>query len=232
MLMEVSAKLKQIKQQINAACQKVNRQPDDIKIIAVTKYVSVARASEAIEAGIQDLGENRDEGLLEKWGVLGDKPIWHFIGTLQTRKVKNVIDKVEYFHSLDRLSLAQEINKRANKKIKCLVQVNVSNEESKHGLRPEEVLDFIKTLEIMENITIAGLMTMAPLTNDEEFLRGCFRKLRALQEKVQAEGLDFAPCTELSMGMSNDFVIAIEEGATMVRIGTALVGEDNEEEFL
>lgn len=225
--MKVAAKLEQIRQQINAACQKVNRSPDEVTLIAVTKYVSIARASEALEAGIMNLGENRDEGLLEKWEVLGDKPTWHFIGTLQTRKVKNVIDKVEYIHSLDRLSLAKEINNRTSKKVKCLVQVNVSNEESKHGLHPEEVLDFIKQLESFENISIEGLMTMAPLTNDEKLLHSCFQKLRELQGQVQAARLDFAPCTELSMGMSNDFTIAIEEGSTMIRIGTALVGEDN-----
>ncbi|MGG3466591.1 YggS family pyridoxal phosphate-dependent enzyme [Neobacillus pocheonensis] len=224
--MKVESKLEQVKQQIIEACLKVNRDPEEIKLIAVTKYVSTERAKEAIDAGINNLGENRDEGLLAKWEVLRDKPSWHFIGTLQTRKVKNIIDKVEYIHSLDRLSLVEEINKRAGRKIKCLVQVNVSQEESKHGLSPEEAISFIKSLRPYENISIEGLMTMAPLTDDEKVLRECFRKLRELRTQVQADHLDFAPCTELSMGMSNDFQIAIEEGATMVRIGTALVGED------
>src|SRR4029079_17496872 len=106
---------------------------------AVTKYVSTERALEALDAGVIHLGENRDDGLLEKWEVIKDKPVWHFIGTLQTRKVKNIIGIVDYIHSLDRLSLAQEINKRANKQIKCFIQVNVSGEESKQGLHPEEV---------------------------------------------------------------------------------------------
>jgi pyridoxal phosphate enzyme (YggS family) len=225
-LKKVAEKLERIKQQIHKACLNVNRNPEDVRLIAVTKYVSTERAQEAVNAGIHDLGENRDEELLKKWEVLQDKPVWHFIGTLQSRKVKNIIDKVEYIHSLDRLSLAKEINKRANRKIKCLVQVNVSGEESKHGISPEEVSGFIDSLSSFQNISVAGLMTMAPLTNDELLLRSCFRKLRELRDQIQAKNLAFAPCTELSMGMSNDFTLAIEEGATMVRIGTALVGED------
>jgi PLP dependent protein len=228
--MKVAENLIHIKQQISDACQRVNRAPDEVKLIAVTKYVSIERAKEALEAGIINLGENRDEGLLKKWEVLGDKPTWHFIGTLQTRKVKNIIDKVEYIHSLDRISLAEEINKRAVKKMKCLVQVNVSQEESKHGLPPEDVVDFIKDLRAYENISIEGLMTMAPLTDDEEQLRTCFRKLKELRDQIKDCNFDYAPCTELSMGMSNDFEIAIEEGATMIRIGTALVGVSGEEE--
>ncbi|WHY02304.1 YggS family pyridoxal phosphate-dependent enzyme [Neobacillus sp. DY30] len=228
--MKVADNLIHISQQISNACHKVNRTPDEVKLIAVTKYVSINRASEALEAGIINLGENRDDGLLKKWEVLGDKPKWHFIGTLQTRKVKNIIDKVEYIHSLDRISLAEEINKRAVKKMKCLVQVNVSQEESKHGLDPVAVLDFIKDLKGYENLSIEGLMTMAPLTDDEEQLRNCFRKLRELRDQIKNCNLKYAPCNELSMGMSNDFEIAIEEGATMIRIGTALVGAAGEEE--
>lgn len=224
--MSVAAKYEQIKYQINETCFKVERNPEEVKVIAVTKYVSTERALEALQAGIINLGENRDDGLLKKWEVLQDKPAWHYIGSLQTRKVKNIINIVEYIHSLDRISLAEEINKRAGHKIKCLVQVNVSGEESKHGLSPEEALVFIESLSKFENISVEGLMTMAPFTNDEHQIRGCFRKLRDLRDQVQALNLNYAPCTELSMGMSNDYVIAIEEGATMVRIGTALVGED------
>ncbi|XJZ28422.1 YggS family pyridoxal phosphate-dependent enzyme [Bacillota bacterium Lsc_1132] len=227
--MKVAVKLEAIKQQIADACYKGNRSPEDVRLIAVTKYVSTSRAQEALEAGVCDLGENRDEGLLEKWEVLKDKPVWHFIGSLQTRKVKNIIDKVDYIHSLDRLSLAEEIQKRASQKVNCLVQVNVSGEESKHGLHPDEVIPFIEQLHSLDKIVIAGLMTMAPLTNDEEVLHNCFRELRELREQVKARQFAFAPCNHLSMGMSNDFQIAVEEGATMVRIGTALVGEDEEE---
>jgi len=224
--MRVAEKYEIIKQQINEACLRVKRNPEEIRVIAVTKYVSTERANEALQAGIINLGENRDEGLLRKWEELKDKPVWHYIGSLQTRKVKNIVNIVGYIHSLDRISLAEEINKRAEHKVKCLVQVNVSGEESKHGLRAEEVLTFIESLRNFEHISVEGLMTMAPLTDNESQIRECFHKLRELRKQVQALNLDYAPCTELSMGMSNDFEIAIEEGATMVRIGTALVGED------
>jgi PLP dependent protein len=216
-----------IEEKIAEACKNSGRSRDEIKLIAVTKYVTVERAQEALDAGIKDLGENRDEGLLAKFSVLQDKPVWHYIGSLQTRKVKNIIDKVEYIHSLDRMSLAEEIHKRANFPVKCLVQVNASGEESKHGLAPEQVIPFIKELHSLPNIVVAGLMTMAPLTDEEQVLRNCFKKLKELKASVQSLDLANAPCKELSMGMSNDFMIAIEEGATMIRIGTALVGEDS-----
>ena len=224
--MKVIENLQAIQENILQACMKSNRNPNEVKIIAVTKYVSNDRAKEAIEAGILDLGENYDEGLIAKWEVLQDKPTWHFIGSLQTRKVRNIIDKVDYIHSLDRPSLAKEINKRANKRMKCLVQVNVSGEESKHGLAPQEVINFIKSIQDYPNIEVAGLMTMAPHTDDQSILRHCFRTLKSLQIEVQQMKLEYAPCTELSMGMSNDYAIAVEEGATLVRIGTALVGEE------
>jgi PLP dependent protein len=224
--MKVIENLQAIQENILQACVKSNRNPNEVKIIAVTKYVSNDRAKEAIEAGILNLGENYDEGLIAKWEVLQDKPTWHFIGSLQTRKVRNIIDKVDYIHSLDRPSLAKEINKRANKKMKCLVQVNVSGEESKHGLAPQEVINFIKSIQDYPNIEVAGLMTMAPHTDDQSILRNCFRTLKSLQMEVQQMKLEYAPCIELSMGMSNDYVIAVEEGATLVRIGTALVGKE------
>lgn len=223
--MKVIDNLQAIQENILQACVKSNRNPSEVKIIAVTKYVSIDRAKEAIDAGILDLGENYDQGLIDKWEVLQDKPKWHFIGSLQTRKVKSIIDKVDYIHSLDRPSLAKEINKRANKKIKCFVQVNVSGEESKHGLAPEDVINFIRTMEDYPNIEVAGLMTMAPHTDNQSILRDCFRTLKSLQVEVQQMKLEYAPCMELSMGMSNDYAIAVEEGATLVRIGSALVGE-------
>lgn len=226
--MKVAEKYAAIKRQINEACKKANRKSEEIRVIAVTKYVSIQRAEEALEAGLTDLGENRDEGLLAKKEVLKDKPVWHFIGTLQKRKVKNIIDQVDFIHSLDRMPLAEEINKRAHRKMNCLLQVNVSGEESKHGLKPNEVIPFIKELAQFENIVIVGLMTMAPLTDNKELIRNCFQSLRKLRDEVRNLQLPYAPCTELSMGMSHDFTIAIEEGATMVRIGTALVGEDEE----
>jgi len=224
-LKSVESNLQIITEKIAKACEKVGRDPEEVTIIAVTKYVTIERAQEALKAGIIHLGENRDQELLKKYEVLGNQPIWHFIGTLQTRKVKKIIDKVDYIHSLDRLSLAEEIHKRANRKIPCFVQVNVSGEESKHGLPPEEVLPFIQQLAMYSNIEIVGLMTMAPYIKDEQILRNCFRSLKQLQDDIQNLKLPYAPCTELSMGMSNDYEIAVEEGATFVRIGTSLVGE-------
>jgi len=224
-LKSVESNLQIITEKIAKACEKVGRDPEEVTIIAVTKYVKIERAQEALKAGIIHLGENRDQELLKKYEVLGNQPIWHFIGTLQTRKVKKIIDKVDYIHSLDRLSLAEEIHKRANRKIPCFVQVNVSGEESKHGLPPEEVLPFIQQLAMYSNIEIVGLMTMAPYIKDEQILRNCFRSLKQLQDEIQNLKLPYAPCTELSMGMSNDYEIAVEEGATFVRIGTSLVGE-------
>ncbi|MEG9296577.1 YggS family pyridoxal phosphate-dependent enzyme [Mangrovibacillus sp. Mu-81] len=224
--MNVIENLKQIQENIQDACSKSGRNPEDINIVAVTKYVGVNKAEEALEAGLTHLGENRDSGLLSKWEALGEEPQWHFIGTLQSKKVKNIIDKVSYIHSLDRLSLAREIHKRADRPVSCFVQVNVSGEESKHGLDPQKVEGFIRSLENYSSIKVAGLMTMAPHTNDGDFLRECFRTLKGLQETIHSLGLPHAPCTELSMGMSNDYTIAIEEGATFIRIGSALVGND------
>ncbi|MDX8343019.1 YggS family pyridoxal phosphate-dependent enzyme [Rossellomorea sp. YZS02] len=224
--MKVTENLKAIKGHIQSACERSGRTSEDITIVAVTKYVSIERAEEAVEAGILHLGENRDDGLSSKWEALSDKPYWHFIGSLQSRKVKNIIDKVSYIHSLDRLSLAKEIHKRAEKPVSCFVQVNVSGEGSKHGILPHEVKGFIDSLKNYSNIKVVGLMTMAPHTDDEAFLRSCFRQLKTIQDDVQSLKLPYAPCTELSMGMSNDYRIAIEEGATFIRIGTALVGND------
>lgn len=224
--MIVQDNLEQIKKQITEACSRTDRNPQDIHIVAVTKYVSIERAKEAVEAGVIHIGENRDEGLLAKYDALGDDVKWHFIGSLQSRKVKNIIDKIDYIHSLERLSLAKEIHNRAQQKVKCFVQVNVSEEDSKHGLRTEETVSFIQSLEPYSNIEVVGLMTMAPFTEDRELIRNCFRTLKQLQQDVQALNLAYAPCTELSMGMSNDFEIAVEEGATFIRLGTTLVGKE------
>jgi pyridoxal phosphate enzyme (YggS family) len=222
----VQRNLTAIKENILQACLRSNRNPDEIKVVAVTKYVSVERTEEALSCGIAHFGENRDEGLLEKWDHLSNKAVWHFIGSLQTKKVKKIIDKISYIHSLDRISLAEEIHKRATQPVKCFIQVNVSGEESKHGLEPEEVAGFVKDLSPFTNIELVGLMTMAPYTEDEKLLRKCFRDLKDLQESIKAMNLSYAPCSELSMGMSNDYMIAIEEGATFIRIGSALVGSE------
>ncbi|MDN4494167.1 YggS family pyridoxal phosphate-dependent enzyme [Ureibacillus aquaedulcis] len=214
-------------QTINEKIEQARNRSDanqEVTVIAVTKQVSTERAIEAIEAGLIHLGENRPEGLLGKKGEINNRANWHYIGSLQSRKVKQIINEIDYLHSLDRFSLAEEINKRAQKTINCFVQANVSGEESKHGLSKNEVISFIESLEQFENIRIVGLMTMAPNTEDEAIIRNVFRELKNLQQEVVNLNLPFAPCQELSMGMSNDYEIAVEEGATFVRIGTALVG--------
>lgn len=223
--MTIAENLSTIREEIAAACQRAERSPDEITLIAVTKYATIERTKALLETGVVHLGENRDREFLRKYEAFGERPTWHFIGTLQSRKVKNIIPYIDYLHSLDRLSLAREIEKRAERPVSCFVQVNVSGEASKHGLAPEEVLPFIETLYNYENIRIVGLMTMAPYTQDEKVLRRVFRELKQLQQDVQRRGFEHAPCTELSMGMSNDFSIAIEEGATMIRIGRKLVGD-------
>ncbi|MBC9874167.1 YggS family pyridoxal phosphate-dependent enzyme [Macrococcoides bohemicum] len=220
--MEVKDNLKAILKDIeeSKANSPYNQTPT---IIAVTKYVSTERAKEAVSAGIKDLGENRIEGFIEKKENI-DNVTMHFIGSLQTRKVKQVINQVDYLHSLDRMSLAKEIQKHADKKVKCFIQVNVSGEDSKHGISPEELQSFTQSLAEYDNIEVVGLMTMAPLEANETEIRSYFKHLKQLQLTIQELVLPHAPCTETSMGMSNDYKIAIEEGATFIRIGTKLVG--------
>lgn len=220
---KIEKKLEIIQNKIEQAKKRSGFQ-QDVKIIAVTKEVDVARTEEAIEAGLLHLGENRPEGLELKLQSIKSDVAWHYIGSLQTRKVKQVINEIDYLHSLDRLSLAEEIEKRASKTVKCFVQANVSGEESKHGLTKEQTLEFVKQLEQFSKIEVVGLMTMAPFTEDESIIRRVFQQLKQLQQEVVQLNLSNVPCTELSMGMSNDYEIAIEEGATFVRIGTALVG--------
>lgn len=195
-------------------------------VIAVTKYVTIERAQEAYDAGLRHFGENRLEGFLEKKAALPSDVTMHFIGSLQSRKVKDVINEIDYLHALDRKSLAKEINKRAEHEIKCFVQVNVSGEESKHGVSLDEVIPFIEMLEEYEHIRVVGLMTMAPYTDDQAYLKSIFKQLKHKRDEIQARQFTHAPCTELSMGMSNDYALATEEGATFVRIGTRLVGKE------
>jgi len=225
--MDVKKNLQEIQNEIRQACEKSDRNPEDITLIAVTKYVTIERAREAVAAGVSDLGENRPEGLIDKHAEIGSQVNWHYIGTLQSRKVKDIIHTVDYIHSLDRHSLAKEIDKRADRVIDCFVQVNVSGEDSKHGVEPEEAADFIAGLESFRNVRVVGLMTMAPFIEDEARLRTIFRNLAQLRDSIRDLGLSHAPCSELSMGMSNDYKIAIEEGATHIRIGTSLVGSES-----
>ena len=194
-------------------------------VIAVTKYVTIDRAKEAYDVGLRHFGENRLEGFLEKKSALPNDVTMHFIGSLQSRKVKEVINEIDYLHALDRLSLAKEINKRADHEIACFIQVNVSGEESKHGIALNEVKHFIEQIQQYDKIKIVGLMTMAPYTEDTAYIRQLFKQLRVKRDEIKDLNLDYAPCHYLSMGMSNDYAIAVEEGASFIRIGTKLVGE-------
>lgn len=219
-----------IQKHIEEACVRSNRNFDDVTLIAVTKEVSVERTEEVIQNEILHLGENRPEGLKRKLEAISANVKWHYIGSLQTRKVKSVINEIDYLHSLDRKSLAEEIEKRADNVKNCFVQVNVSEEQSKHGLSMQETELFIDTLKDYSHIRVVGLMTMAPNSEDKALIRNVFRSLKELQLRIAAKQLPHAPCKELSMGMSGDYEIAIEEGATFIRIGTALVGKDKEDE--
>lgn len=221
-------RLKLIEKEIELSCKKGFRNSESVNIIAVTKYVSLETTQKALDYGLIHIGENRAEGAVEKWNALHERGIWHFIGSLQTRKVKQIIGKYEYLHSLDRLSLAEEVDKRLQpgEVMKCFVQVNVSGEESKAGVSPEDVNSFVKQLSQYKGIQVVGLMTMAPYVEDPELTRPIFKKLKELKDEVHALQLEHAPCTELSMGMSNDYKVAIEEGATFIRLGSALVGRE------
>jgi pyridoxal phosphate enzyme (YggS family) len=222
--MSIKDNLATLKQNIDNACKRVNRDPNEITIIGVTKYVTVDRTNELLNTGIIDVGENRTEEMLRKYEEIGDKARWHFIGTLQSRKVKDIIGKVTMIHSLERLSVAKQINNRSENIVPCFVQVNVSGEDTKYGLQPDEVHEFIEQLKVYEKVQVVGLMTMAPHVEDEEEIRHVFRKLKTLRDEIKAKNLPHAPCEYLSMGMSNDYEIAIEEGATHIRVGSNLVG--------
>ncbi|MEI4831110.1 YggS family pyridoxal phosphate-dependent enzyme [Bacillus sp. FJAT-53711] len=224
--MTVQENLIYVQQEVEKACQRVNRSLDEITLVAVTKTVGIEKTTDVLQAGLVHLGENRNEGFLQKYEHFGNKATWHFIGSLQTRKVKEIVNEIDYLHSLDRLSLAKEIQKRATKSIRCFVQVKTSEEESKQGIAIDETIEFIHNLQQLDKIEVVGLMTMAPYTDDEMQIRSCFQMLRKLQKQVQDLKLSYAPCTELSMGMSNDYTIAIEEGATFIRLGTILVGKE------
>lgn len=222
--MGIKANLEEINEKINRACKKVGRNSDEITIIGVTKYVTIERTEQLLKTGIKDVGENRTEEMLNKYEVIGDKANWHFIGTLQSRKVREVVNKVAAIHSLERLSVARQIDSRSKRPIDCFVQVNVSGEQSKHGLEPEEVIPFIEELKQYEKVKVVGLMTMAPHIEDKDKIRTVFRNLANLRDEIMEKQYEHAPCKFLSMGMSNDFDIAIEEGATHIRIGSKLVG--------
>lgn len=204
------------------AAEKAGRPSESVKVIAVTKYVDSSIANQLVNTGITHIGENRVDQFLEKYNVLADKQLtWHLIGTLQRRKVKAIIPFVDYFHALDSVKLAQEIDKHATKIVKCFLQVNVSGEESKHGFAVSEIDAALAEISLLENIELVGLMTMAPIDATDDELDEIFSKMQEIQEELAARNLPRMPFTELSMGMSGDFERAIAHGATYVRIGSA-----------
>lgn len=210
-----------VRQQVETARNKANRQ-DQVNVIAVTKYVDVATTEALVKTGIQHIGENRVDKFLEKYQALREYDLtWHLIGSLQRRKVKDVINLVDYFHALDSVKLAQEIQKRAEHPIKCFLQVNISGEESKHGFAPDELDDVLAEIAQLDKIEIVGLMTMAPFEASQEELQDIFSKTHQLQKQLEKKQLKNMPFSELSMGMSRDFEVAIANGATYVRIGTS-----------
>ncbi|AST56290.1 alanine racemase domain protein [Thermoanaerobacterium thermosaccharolyticum] len=225
--MDIRLNLEEIKNNIEVHARKVNRNPDDILIMAVTKTVDVERIQEAIDNGITDIGENKVQELIDKYPALREKVQFHFIGHLQTNKVKYIIDKVKMIHSLDSIHLAQEINKRAHSNnivMDCLVEVNIGSEESKYGIDPLNVMDFIKSLESFDNIRIRGLMTVAPFVEPEK-VRPYFKMMKELfdcAKSINQKNVDFK---YLSMGMTNDYTVAVEEGSNIVRIGTGIFGK-------
>lgn len=221
-------RMKEVNNRIEAACARSGRSSSEVNIIAVTKYVSVEATQEVLDQGLLQIGENRAQNALPKIEALGDKAIWHYIGHLQSNKVKDVVGKFTYIHSVDRLSLAKEINKKAeamNVQVNVFVQVNVSGEASKQGVQPSEAKSLLTEIKKLPHLKVIGLMTMAPIVDKPEQTRPIFRGLRLLRDELNQAQVTAEPMTELSMGMSDDFEIAIEEGATWVRLGTILVGK-------
>jgi len=220
--------LKIVQENVLNTIRKCNRNLSDLRIIAVSKTNSVEKIFEAINAGLVDFGENKAIEFRDKSEIIKQNVVWHFIGHLQTNKVKYLIEKVDFIHSVDSFKLAKEINKQAkqvNKIQNVFFEVNTSGEDSKFGLKNyDELFELTAKCENLQNIKPVGLMTMASYTNNENILRNSFSQLRELRDKINNK---FMFIKELSMGMTNDYPIAIEEGATMLRIGTAIFGNRN-----
>jgi pyridoxal phosphate enzyme (YggS family) len=210
-------------ERMDQAARKASRNPGEITLVAVSKTVETARIREAIEAGATILGENYVQEAREKIDEIGHGVQWHMVGHLQRNKAKYAVTLFDYLHSIDGISLADEIDRRAaqkGKKVRGLVEVNLSGETSKFGIGPDAVVDLIRHIAPLEHISIEGLMTMPPYFNEPEKARPYFIRLRELRDRIEGVRMD-----ELSMGMSGDFEVAIEEGATMIRVGTAIFGE-------
>ncbi len=192
-----------------------------VEIVAATKYMNIEQTVELVEAGIYNIAENRTDMFLEKFEALKDNPKvrWHFFGVLQTRKIKDIANRIICLHSLDKISTAIELDKKLINPLDCFIQVNISEEPNKQGIPANRVKTFIKQLESLSKIRIIGLMCIAKLTFDEEILKKSFSKMQKIRDEIEKMNIPNAPCHELSMGMSNDYQIAILYGATKVRLG-------------
>ncbi|HZK18649.1 MAG TPA: YggS family pyridoxal phosphate-dependent enzyme [Clostridia bacterium] len=224
--MGIGKNIDAIKQRINRAALRSGRDPSEVKLVAVTKNVAVDKIQEAVDSGEYAFGENRVQELLTKHHALPREVEWHFIGHLQRNKVAKVVDVVKLIHSLDRWSLAKRIDglaKRQNLTCDALVQVNVAGETSKFGLAPQEVEGFIREVRELTGVRVKGLMTIAPYTDNPERVRPVFRELRLISDRIRQTVKD-VDMDYLSMGMTNDFTVAIEEGANIIRVGTAIFG--------
>jgi pyridoxal phosphate enzyme (YggS family) len=220
----IKENLLRVMERIEEAAQGVGRNPEDINLVAVSKTVESARIKEAIEAGVSILGENYVQEAQKKIEEIGRIVSWHFIGHLQSNKAKYAVSLFDMIHSLDSISLAEELNRRAEKEgrtMNAMIEVNLSGEATKFGAEEAKVFDIARRVLNLSHLSLVGLMTMPPYFDDPRLSRPYYIRLRELKEKMIKEGI---PLRELSMGMSNDFEIAIEEGATFVRVGTAIFG--------
>lgn len=226
---DIASNLFKVQETIRKAALKAGRKPKDIKLVAVTKTVDSSKIKEAIKAGVTIVGENYVQEAKEKIAQIDHDIQWHMIGHLQTNKAKHAVKLFDMIQSVDSLRLAEELNKQAKRLgtvVKILIQVNVSGEESKFGVSPQGIHSLISQISNkMENLSIQGLMTMPPYFNDPERTRPYFRALRELRDRIVSSEIRNVTLGELSMGISNDYEMAIEEGATIVRIGTAIFGE-------
>lgn len=222
--------LESVKNKIELACKKAGRSSDEITLIAVSKTKPLSDIEELITYGTMEFGENKVQELVDKYENVSTPVNWHLIGHLQTNKVKYIVDKVCLIHSVDSLKLAKEIEKEAVKKnviANILVQVNVANEDTKFGLDADEVIELVEQISKLSNIKIKGLMTIAPFVENSEDNRVYFSQLKQLSLDIKSKNIDNVDMSILSMGMTNDYEVAIEEGATMVRVGTGIFGERN-----
>ncbi len=221
----IKENLLRVMDKIEKAAQRAGRNPKEIKLVAVSKTVGVDRIKEAIEAGVNILGENYVQEAQKKIEEIGHRVAWHFIGHLQSNKVKVAVRLFDVVHSIDSLPLAQELNRRAERegrRVKVMIEVNLSGETTKFGVEEGKALSLAKDMMLLNHLSLEGLMTMPPYFDSPEMSRPYFIHLRELKKRIEKEGILIK---ELSMGMSNDFEVAIEEGATYIRVGTAIFGQ-------